>query len=69
MGERELEETNLAVARLAELTGKYALIACGSAYGPLQAGGLPTNRFHLFEGGKVLALFEGLPDAQDRIDP
>jgi predicted amidohydrolase len=55
-GEALLAESDRALERVAALTRELRVMVAGSAFGaPRSAGALPTNRFHLYEQGALVA--------------
>ena len=53
-----LEESQAAVATVAGEGARLGLLVAGTAYGPRAAGGKPTNRLHLFDGGRDLLAYD-----------
>lgn len=53
-----LAASDAALERLRELSGRLDLVVAGSAYGRTKEGQRPTNRLHLFAGGKLVAGYD-----------
>jgi predicted amidohydrolase len=67
--DRALDATTRALDRVRELSRELGLVVCGSAFGSIEGGSLPTNRWHLFDRGCSLASYDKIhlftPTAED----
>ena len=47
-----------AVERVREVSAELGLVVCGSAWGPAEPGGPPSNRLHVFDAGRAVLAYD-----------
>lgn len=53
-----LAASTAALARVSELSAELGLFVCGSAFGAARADGPPTNRLHVYAGGREILAYD-----------